>query len=142
MNREEAIRRICVHNRIHAMREPTAILITEALDMAIDALLGPQPDPITWLAPCGCGGKPKYINSYYDDVWMYENYVGCPGCYASSAHISTPKHGYSKEMETEIKIKLRDNWNTSHGYTAPPRPGAIGPETGDMDPNGDEGVKE
>lgn len=121
-----------------------ADIYTTALDTTLSALrdaLQRQPDPITGLVPCGCGGKAKYINSYYDDVWMYENYVGCPGCYASSAHISTSKHGYSKAMEAEIKLKLKDNWNTSHGYTAPPRPGAIGPGTGEMDPNGDEGAE-
>lgn len=29
----------------------------ETIDMAIAALRGPQPDPITGLVPCGCGGK-------------------------------------------------------------------------------------
>ena len=62
MNREEAIRRIWVHNRIHAMREPTAILITEALDMAIDALLGPQPDSITGLAPWRTEARKRFAD--------------------------------------------------------------------------------
>lgn len=31
---------------------------------------------------------------------------------------------------------------TVMGYTTPPRPGAIGPDAGEMDPNGDEGARE
>ena len=111
--------------------------VIDAINQFADDINVARKDPITGLVPCGCGGKPKYINSYCDDVWMYENYVGCPDCYASSAHISTSKHGYSKAMEAEIKLKIRDNWNTSHGYTAPPLPGATGPDAGEMAPNGD-----
>ena len=111
------------------------------LDRALCALgVYKQPDPITGLVPCGCGGKAKYIEEYDDDnvFWAHENYVGCPDCYASSAHITTSKHGYSKAMEAEIKLKLKNAWNTAMGYTAPPRPGAIWPDTGEMAPNGDE----
>ena len=105
MTREEAIRRIWVHNRIHAMREPTAILITEALDMAIDALLGPQPDPITGLVPCGCGCKPELRAEEWGWYQVY-----CTGC---------DMHG----GDSRIPDNVIDEWNTSHGYTAPPRPG-------------------
>lgn len=35
---EEAIKRIEEHKRIHKMNEPQAILISEALNMAVDAL--------------------------------------------------------------------------------------------------------
>ena len=38
MTIEEAIKRIEEHKRIHKMNEPQAILISEALDMAIEAL--------------------------------------------------------------------------------------------------------
>lgn len=38
MTPNEAIRRIIEHNRIHSKKEPQAILITEALDMAVEAL--------------------------------------------------------------------------------------------------------
>ena len=99
MNREEAIRRICVHNRIHAMREPTAILITEALDMAIDALLGPQPDPITGLMPCGCGGE---VVRYGRNL-LNRFTTGCSECGTLSW----------SEFSQEDADK---NWNNSRGY--------------------------
>lgn len=38
MTRDEAIRRIKAHKAIHKMDEPRAIYISEALDMAIEAL--------------------------------------------------------------------------------------------------------
>jgi len=38
MTREEAIARIKEHKNIHKMNEPRAILISEALDIAIEAL--------------------------------------------------------------------------------------------------------
>lgn len=38
MTPNEAIRRITEHNRIHSKKEPQAILITEAMDMAVKAL--------------------------------------------------------------------------------------------------------
>lgn len=31
--------------------------VIEAFDVAVAALRGPQPDPITGLVPCGCGGR-------------------------------------------------------------------------------------
>ena len=38
MTTDEAIKRIEEHKRIHHMEEPQAVFISEALDMAIDAL--------------------------------------------------------------------------------------------------------
>jgi hypothetical protein len=38
MTREEAIKRIKYHKIVHKMNEPNAIKISEALDMAIEAL--------------------------------------------------------------------------------------------------------
>ena len=32
-----------------------------AMHMAAAALRGPQPDPITGLVPCGCGGRQDFI---------------------------------------------------------------------------------
>ena len=42
---------------------------------------------------------------------------------------------------SEAHSEAKGAWNTSHGYTAPPRPGAIGPGTGETDPNGEEGAE-
>lgn len=38
MTNEEAIRRILDHKRVHSLNEPRAVLINEALDLAINAL--------------------------------------------------------------------------------------------------------
>lgn len=38
MTNEEAIRRILEHKRVHSLNEPRAVLINEALDLAIEAL--------------------------------------------------------------------------------------------------------
>ena len=52
----------------------------DACKAAIAALRGPQPDPITGLVPCGCGGKAKY---FYDDKWGGDTFlVGCVSCCA------------------------------------------------------------
>lgn len=45
-----------------------------AIDIAIAALRGPQPDPETGLVPCGCGGKAE-IGQYCE--------VTCDKCGAS-----------------------------------------------------------
>ena len=37
-------------------------------------------------------------------------------------------------------IQKTGKWWPGEEKTEPPRPGAIGPETGEMDPNGDEGA--
>ena len=42
MTREEAIDRICEHIVIHKLNEPRAVKITEALNMAIEALKQPE----------------------------------------------------------------------------------------------------
>ena len=130
MNREEAARRIWVHNRIHAMREPTAILITEALDMAIDALRGPQPDPTTGLVPCGCGGVTEQTD--FHDGFFPHSKVECLECGDEIMRAG--------DTIAEAHDMAKMGWNISHGYTAPPRPGAIVPDAGEMAPNGDEGA--
>ncbi len=38
MTNKEAIRRILDHKRVHSLNEPRAVLINEALDLAIKAL--------------------------------------------------------------------------------------------------------
>ena len=38
MTQDEAIQRIIDHKLVHHLNEPQAVLITEALDMAVDAL--------------------------------------------------------------------------------------------------------
>ena len=122
MNREEAIRRINDHMRVHGLNEPNAIYITEALKMALDTLLGPVPDPITGLVPCGCGGivYPHYQLGWHREesgVQAFEVSTGCDDC----GTCTKPRYGHYvngiDEDDTESASK-RD-WNISHGYTAP-----------------------
>ena len=104
---------------------------TAALGVAISYLLAEdsnvpakQPDPITGLVPCGCGGKAMIHECHNLSYVIY-----CDKC----------------KIETNYQLTAdtaKDAWNTAMGYTAPPRPGAIGPDAGEMDPNGDEGVRE
>ena len=63
---EEAIERIKDHKQIHFANEPRAIKITEALDMAIEALAKQVP------------AKPKKLTYklLLDAGWIYE----CPTC--------------------------------------------------------------
>ena len=70
----------------------------DSMHMAAAALRGPQPDPITGLAPCGCGGKPTFLYSYVarDDECCLE----CPRCGAKSA----------LRLGEE---RARDSWNTA-----------------------------
>ena len=49
MTVSEAVRRIKEHNRIHSKKERQAILITEALNMAVEVLEKQIPKPPTFL---------------------------------------------------------------------------------------------
>ena len=91
-----------------------------------------QPDPITGLAPCGCGGKVEQ-EDFHDGFFPYSR-VTCRGCWTETTRC--------RRTTKEAHEMARIGWNASHGYTAPPRPGAIGPGTGEMDPNGEEGAGE
>ena len=102
---------------------------TAALGVAISYLLAEdnnvpvkQPDPITGLVPCG-GRKAMLCCTVGEGFW-----VACSGV------------SQANRYETEaFAIKA---WNESMGYTAPPPSGAIGPGTGEMAPNGEEGAGE
>ena len=48
----------------------------DAYNTAITALRGPQPDPITGLVPCGCGGK-LVLHKCPDREYMTTFYVEC-----------------------------------------------------------------
>ena len=126
MNREEAIKIFSgIASLAKINTEPTMSVCNvknEVFTEILQALLGPQPDPITGLVPCG-GRKAMLCCTVGEGFW-----VACSGV------------SQANRYETEaFAIKA---WNESMGYTSPPRPGAIGPETGEMDPNWDEGVTE
>ena len=99
---------------------------------AISTQSGPQPDPITGLAPCGCGGVVEQED--FHDGFFPCSRVTCRGCWTETTRCRCT----TKEAHEMARI----GWNTSHGYTAPPRPGAIVPGAGEMAPNGDEGASE
>ena len=80
-----------------------------------------QPDPITGLAPCGCGGDAVRNGMSF----FYAYITSCSECGTLA---------WSKTSQQEAD----NNWNTAMGYTAPPLPGAIGPDAGEMAPNGEE----
>lgn len=100
-------------------------------ETVLSALSGPQPDPITGLAPCGCGGKAEQMD--FRGGRAPHSKVECLEC-----GIEIMRAGYTIAEAHDMAMI---DWNASHGYTAPPRPGAIGTETGDMAPNGDEGAE-
>ena len=90
-----------------------------------------HPDPITGLVPCGCGGKVEQ-EDFHNGFFPYSR-VTCRGCWTDTTRC--------RRTTKEAHEMARIGWNASHGYTAPPRPGAIGPGTGGMAPNG-EGAEE
>lgn len=81
MDAKEAIIRIQKHNEIHAAKEfPFAIKITEALDMAVEALEKQIPKiPIIW-------ENKYYYSPTPNDDWGYE----CPCC--GNQEIDYPEH--------------------------------------------------
>ena len=100
------------------------------LDRALCALgVYKQPDPITGLVPCGCGGVTEQTD--FHDGFFPHSKVECLECGDEIMRAG--------DTIAEAHDMAKMGWNISHGYTAPPRPGAIGPETGDMAPDGDEG---
>ncbi|MDD4278470.1 MAG: hypothetical protein PHX74_01920 [Candidatus Sumerlaeales bacterium] len=71
-----------------------------ATDAVIVALLGPQPDPITGLVPCGvCGKSPTYEE--FNDGFFDLDRVECRGCGV---------------MVTSACGKSKAEWNAMRGY--------------------------
>lgn len=79
--------------------------------------LGPQPDPITGLVPCGCGGKA--ILFHQPDIEDGDRW----------AVFCEKTCGMETSDMTSLEYAV-ETWNTGMGYTAPPRPGAIVPDGG------------
>ena len=107
------------------------------------AMGGPQPDLITGLSPC------DFCTDTFDQKpLLQENKYKPYTCMMSTISIeeNNGKH--------QIEIDLWDGGNVYAAFeinycpmcgrklTAPPRPGAIGPDAGEMAPNGDEGAGE
>lgn len=76
MDNKEAIRRILEHKRVHSLNEPRAVLINEALDLAIKALERPQgewiivDDTERFIAKCSVCGR-------IEDSRMVKDYPFC-----------------------------------------------------------------
>ena len=62
------------------------------------------------LAQCGCGGVPEY--QIQTARFQHEVSVGCPKCFASSAH-AIAQHDQPVEG---LKMIARENWNTAMGW--------------------------
>ena len=115
----------------------------QAVAVAYATLRGAQPDPITGLVPCGCGGNArikhdgsystKCITKNADETVRYESAtVVYPGhthawvdCDNNKCRCSV---GYCGGLIFRTDEEARDAWNVAMGYTAPPLPGAIGPD--------------
>ena len=96
MNREEAVKILSAKADYQRMilgkyNQDVTLLpdakTLQALEMGISALLGPQPDPITGLVPCGCGGKAKV---WPDGVKDRTYHVVCGRCRTGGPHCETP----------------------------------------------------
>lgn len=78
----------------------------EAYQIALSVLRGPQPDPITGLVPCGCGGKAKIWPSeptqFTKVITDYE--VGCTECAMTTGWVRG-------KQENAVKV-----WNTAMGW--------------------------
>ena len=145
MNREEAIKIFSgIASLAKINTEPTMSVcnIKNEVFTEIQALLSPQPDPITGLVPCDfC------TDAFNQKPLLQENKYKPYTCMMSTISIeeNNGKH--------QIEIDLWDGGNVYAAFeinycpmcgrklTAPPRPGAIGTETGKMAPNG-EGAEE
>lgn len=94
MTIEEAIKRIEEHKAIHHMNEPQAVLISEALDMAIDALEQPNDNTAYWkdnrCTKCGKQKPPKKIS--YLTLLTYEYDYDTNFCTHCGARILGVKH--------------------------------------------------
>ena len=109
-----------------------------AVSTVLSAIMGmysaPQPDPITGLVPCGCGGKAAVKKGVNHRSGYY---VICEKC---ECNIGLDRDDYLRPYGAyPTEEQAVSDWNTAMGCTAPPRPGAIGPDAGEMAPNGDEG---
>ena len=134
MTREEAIKIFSgIASLAKINTEPTMSVCNvknEVFTEILQALLVSRPDPITGLVPCGCGGVAEQMD-FHAAFFPYSK-VECLEC-----GIEIMRTGYTI---AEAHDMAKMGWNTSRGYTAPHLPGAIGPDAGEMAPNGDEGA--
>ena len=76
--------------------------LQEAINVAIAALRGPQPDPDTGLVRCGCGGKAE-IRKW---EWSNDSYIA--GCTVCDANVDFP-------YDIDETDKIISDWNRAMG---------------------------
>ena len=118
MTREEAANILDLKTRPEALADfvgpELAGIVHQAMIMGAEALRGPQPDPITGLVPCGCGGVAEQMD--FHAAFFPHSKVECLEC-----GIEIMRTGYTI---AEAHDMAKMGWNTSRGYTAPHLPGA------------------
>ena len=74
-------------------------------EAVLSALRGPQPDPLTGLVPCGCGGVPVPYSwdetLFYGDTPCLDVTVACQKC------------GMGGNIWHESKLDAKNWWNTA-----------------------------
>lgn len=87
MDNKEAIRRIREHQAVHHLNEPKAVLINEALDLAVEKLSEDEWIPVE-------ENLPKKTGSYLVTQEFVEEYEDCKEVVTAPYHI---KHGWGIE---------------------------------------------
>lgn len=128
MNREEAIKIFSgIASLAKINTEPTMSVCNvknEVFTEILQALLVPQPDPITGLMPCGCGG---YIQSRFCDYGEKTgmvNKIGAPikshpylvRCAKCGITVSVMPREAKARGYASAKTCAEDTWNTAHGW--------------------------
>ena len=75
----------------------------EALEVGAAALRGPQPDPITGLVPCGCGG-PEWMRTADRLPTAEDGVIGATGEPEVLA-VTKYAHGYFPDMKMVSEIR-------------------------------------
>ena len=90
-------------------------------DIAEDLLLAApvvnqteQPDPITGLMPCGCGGKAEIVETYDENSWTNIVHVACKKCKIHITHTAL----YELRGSDALKEDAIAAWNTAMGGQA------------------------
>lgn len=125
MTREEALRYVksAAGHLILTDRKVIGMALLEACD----ALRGPQPDPITGLVPCGCGGKAILFHD------VHQPDIEGPGSDGDRWAVFCEKTCGMETSDLTSREYAVETWNTGMGYTAPPPSGAIVPDAGEID---------
>lgn len=77
------------------------------MHMAANALRGPQPDPITGLVPCGCGGKA---------ILFHQPDIEGPGSDGDKWAVFCEKECGMVTSDLTSREYAVEAWNTGMGY--------------------------